>query len=94
MPTPNGSFIMLEVYVVPTNVSMLLGFDVLDKFGLSIGTVRIVLHCKAKDWELPLVRKLALVYLEWSATDRSLYRKSELQKLHRNCSHPSMVIFR
>jgi hypothetical protein len=35
------------------------------------------------------VRNLVHVYLEWSARDRILYTKSELQKLHRNFSHPS-----
>jgi hypothetical protein len=89
LPTPNDSIIMLEVDVVLTNVPMLLGFDVLDKFGLSADTRHNVLHCTAEDWNLPLVRKLGHVYLEWSATDRILYTKSELQKLHRNFSHPS-----
>jgi hypothetical protein len=35
------------------------------------------------------VRKLGHVYLEWSAIDLILFLKSELQKLHRNFSHPS-----
>jgi hypothetical protein len=52
LPTPNGSFIMLEVDVVPTNVFMLLGLDVLDKFGLCADTVHNVLHCTAEDWNL------------------------------------------
>jgi hypothetical protein len=86
LPTPNGSFIMLEVYVVPTNVPMLLGLDVLDKFGLCADTVHNVLHCTVEDWNLSLVRKLGHVYLEWSATDRILYTKPELQ----NC----IAIFR
>jgi hypothetical protein len=90
LQTPNGSFIMLEVYVVPTNVPMLLGLDVLDKFGLCADTVHDVLHCTAEDWNLPLVRKLGHVYLEWSATHRIIYTKSEMQKLHRNFSQPSM----
>jgi hypothetical protein len=88
-PTPNGSFIMLEVDVVPTNVPMLLYLDVLDKLGLSADTVHTFLHCTAEGWKLPLVRKLGHLYLEWSGTDRILYTKSELQKLHRNFSHPS-----
>jgi hypothetical protein len=49
LPTPNGSFIMLEVDVVPTNAPMQLGSDVLDKFGLSADTVHNVLHCTAED---------------------------------------------
>jgi hypothetical protein len=81
LPTPNGSFIMLEVNAVPTNVPTLLGLDVLDKFGLSEDTVHNVLHCTAEDWNLPLVRKLGHVYLVWFATDRILYTKSELQKI-------------
>jgi hypothetical protein len=89
LPTSNGILIMLEVDVVPTNVPMPLGLDVLDKFGLSADKVHNVLHCKAEDWKLPLLRKLGDVYLEWSAKDRILYTKSELQKLHRNFSHPS-----
>jgi hypothetical protein len=77
---------MLEVDVVPTNVPMLLGLDVLDQLGLCADTVHNTSHCTAEDWNLPLVRKLGHVYLEWSATDRILYTKSELQKLHRNFS--------
>jgi hypothetical protein len=89
LPTPSGIFTRLEVDVVPTNVPMLLDLDVLDKFGLSADTEHNVLHCTAEDWKLPLARNLGHVYLEWSATDRILYTKSELQKLHRNFSHPS-----
>jgi hypothetical protein len=89
LPMPNGSFIMLEVDVLPKKVPMLLGLGVLDKFGLSADTVHIVLHFTAEDWKLPLVRKLGHVYLEWSATDRIIYTRSKLQKLHRNFSHPS-----
>jgi hypothetical protein len=89
LPTPNGSFIILNVDVVLTIVPMLLGSDVLDKFGLSADTVYNVLHCTAEDWKLPLVRRLGHVYLEWFATDRILYTKSELQKLHGNFSPPS-----
>jgi hypothetical protein len=61
LPTPNRSFIMLEVDVVPTSVPMLLGLDVLDKFGLCADTVHNVLHCTAEDWTLTLVRKLGHV---------------------------------
>jgi hypothetical protein len=89
LPTPNDGFIMLEADVVPTNVPMLLGLDVLDKFGLCADTVHNVLLCTAENWNLPLVRNLWHVYLECSATDRILYTKSVLQKLHRNFSHPS-----
>jgi hypothetical protein len=42
LPTPNGTFIMLEVDIVPTNVPMLPGLDVLDKFGLCADTVHNV----------------------------------------------------
>jgi hypothetical protein len=55
LPMPNGSFIMLEVDVLPKKVPMLLGLGVLDKFGLSADTVHVVLHCTAEDWKLPLV---------------------------------------
>jgi hypothetical protein len=55
----------------------------------SADTVHNVLHCTSEDWKLPLVRKLRHVYLKWSATDRIRCTKSELQKLHRNFSHPS-----
>jgi hypothetical protein len=51
MPTPNGSFIMLEIDVLSTNVPMLLGLDVLCKFGLRADTVRNVLHRTAEDWD-------------------------------------------
>jgi Aspartyl protease len=89
LQTPNGIFIMLEVDVVPTNVPMILGLDVLDKFGLSADTVHNILHCTAEDRKLTLVRKFGHVDLEWSATYLILYTKSELQKLPRNFSHPS-----
>jgi hypothetical protein len=62
LPTPNGSFIMLEVDVVPTIVPTLLDLDVLDKFGLCADTVHNILHCTVEDWNLPLVRKLGHVY--------------------------------
>jgi hypothetical protein len=54
LPTPNGSFIMLEVDVVPTNVPMLLGLDVLDNFGLCADTVHNALHlfCRPDQFSL------------------------------------------
>jgi hypothetical protein len=63
LPTQNGSFIMLEVDVAPTNVPMLLGLDMLEKFGLSADTVHNLSHCTAEDWKFPMVRKLGHVYL-------------------------------
>jgi Aspartyl protease len=42
LPTPNDSFIMLEFDVVPTNVLLLLGLNVLEKFGLSADTIHNV----------------------------------------------------
>jgi hypothetical protein len=42
LPTPSGSFVILEVNVVLINVSMLLDLDVLDKFGLSADTMHSV----------------------------------------------------
>jgi hypothetical protein len=89
LPTSSSSSFVLEVDVVLTNSPMLLALDVLCKSGLSADTVRDVLNCTENDWELTLVRKPRHLYFEWSATDRILYTKSELQKLHRNFSHPS-----
>jgi transposase InsO family protein len=88
LPTP-VSIIFLEVDVVRANVPLLIGLDVLDAYGLTADTVKNSLKCPSIGWEIPLVRKLGHVYLEWPLETNILFTKSELTKLHRGFYHPT-----
>jgi hypothetical protein len=89
IPTPNNSFLLLQVEVVPVNVPFLIGLDVLDIFSLNVDTVHNKLCAPKAGWEIQLIRKMGHVYLEWSPTDRVLYTKAELTRLHRGFYHPT-----
>jgi len=89
VPTPNGTVMIINVDVISADVPFLIGLDVFDRFGLTLDTVKNCLSCPSANWEIPVVRKLGHVYLEWKKTDRILFTKSELIKLHRGFQHPA-----
>jgi hypothetical protein len=83
------SIIFFDVDVVRANVLLLIGLDVFDAYALTADTVKTSLKCPSIGWEIPLVRKLGHVYLEWPLETNILFIKSELTKLHRGFYHPT-----
>jgi len=89
IPTPDGSFLGLDMDVVEANIPMLVGLDVLDREKLVADNVQNKLVAKHRGWSLPITRKLGHMYVEWDFSS-ALYTKSELQKFHRHFYHPSV----
>ena len=88
IPTPEDAFLHFYVDVVPPNVPLLLGIDVLDRFQLVAENVRNVLENRKQGWTLPIQRKHGHLYLSWDASE-VLFTASELKKLHGHFYHPS-----
>lgn len=89
VPVPDGSMMILNVYVVPVDVPLLIGPDILDNFKLIVNTVDNTLDSRLAGWSIPLHRKIGHIYLPWKEDDKVLYTKSELLKLHRGFHHPA-----
>ncbi len=88
IPTPNCSFLKIKVNVVPADVPLLLGLDVLDNEKLVANNVQNELQATHHDWSMPLIRKHGHLYLTWNPK-LILFTKSEIIKLHRHCKHPT-----
>jgi hypothetical protein len=54
-----------------------------------VDTVEKELRAPKAGWSVPIIRKFGHVYLEWKATDKIMFTRHELQKMHRNMIHPS-----
>lgn len=63
VPVPDGSMMLLNVDVVPVNVPLLIGLDILDKFKLIVNTVDNTLGSRLAGWSIPLERKIGHIYL-------------------------------
>ncbi len=88
IPIANGSFIFGKIDVVPANIPLLIGLDILDSQGIFANNVDNVLCCPSLGWTTPIIRKRGHLYLCWTSKD-ILYTKTELIKLHRHFYHPS-----
>ena len=78
-----------RVDVVNSDVPLLIGLDLLDKYGIFINTITNRLHCPQLQLQTPLVRKNGHVYLEWPKHQRVFFTIPELLRLHRGFSHPA-----
>ncbi len=88
IPTPDGSFIVGDFDVVKADVPMFIGLDLLDNYSLVANNVRNELQSELQGWSMPLTRNLVHMYITWDAS-HTLFKLSELTKLHRHFHHPS-----
>jgi hypothetical protein len=89
VPTPDNSFMLINVDVVKADVPFLIALDTLDSFEMIVDTVENELRAPKAGWSVPIIRKFGLVYLKWKATDKIMFTRHEFQKLHRNMFHPT-----
>lgn len=101
IPTPDGTFIAIEIDVVSADVPLLLGIDVLDREKLVADNVDNVIHSRRFGWKIPVIRrgagarKSGHMYLVWNHSQllwnysQLLFSRSELKKLHLHFYHPS-----
>lgn len=87
IPTINGD-ISLEVDVVQPDVPLLLGLDVLDREQIVPDNVENILESRLYGWTMPITRRHGHMYLQWD-TNRIMFTRMELHKLHRHFHHPS-----
>ena len=88
-----GIVISTKVDVVECDVPLLLGLELLDKYGLQALTVFNVLESVPERWHAPLLRKGGHVYYQWMITETApfqiAYTANELMRIHRHFAHPS-----
>jgi hypothetical protein len=89
VPTPDKSFMLINVDVVETDVPFLIGLDTLYTFEMIVDTVENELRAPKAGWSVPIIRKFGHVYLEWEPTNKIMFTRHELQKFHRDRFHPS-----
>ena len=88
IPTPDNSFISLDVDVVKPDVPFLLGLDILDQHQLMADNIDNKLRSRALGWSMPIVRHRGHLYIQWN-TNYVLFTRAELNRLHKHFWHPS-----
>ncbi len=67
IPTPNESFLKIEMDVFEADVPMLLGLDIMDRDRLVPNNLLNELQAPYHGWLLPIIRKYGHLYQEWSS---------------------------
>lgn len=88
IPTPDCSYIQIDVDTVDADVPLLIGLDILDAHLLVVNNVTNKLESHRYNWSLPITRKLGHLYLCWGDNE-VLFTRQEIVKLHRHFRHPS-----
>lgn len=88
IPTPDYSFIHLEVDVINADIPFLLGIDVLDNQQMYADNTENKLVSKRYGWTLPIIRRNRHLYITWPIR-KIYYTRAELYKLHHHFYHPS-----
>lgn len=68
--------------VVKADVPFLIGLDVLNAFKLVCNTVKNKQISVDGCWEIPIVKILGHVCIQWNSSDKIFFTKAELHKLH------------
>ena len=87
IPTPNGSYLKIDMRVLSTDVHMLLGLDVLDRKSIVANNVHNELEAMHAGWTMPPQGNSEIcTYL---GVPNTFLPRTELLKLHRHFRHPS-----
>lgn len=86
MPVADDIAINFNAFVVPIDVPLLLGLDVLQKLEVIIKFGDGTLHSEKDDWSLKLEHKMGHLYVEWPPS--IYYTEAELRRIHRHFFHP------
>lgn len=87
LPLGGDHFISITAHVVPLDIPLLLGLDVMQELKLVIDLSENTLYSPVNGKEVPLVSKRGHIYLEWPPS--IFYTEAELRKIHRHFYHPS-----
>lgn len=75
---------------VQDNTPLLIGLEIIDKYGLQVLSVENKPQCVPGKWSLPLHRKDGHVRLSWDTSINTYYTRSQLQRLQRHMMHRSV----
>jgi hypothetical protein len=88
-----GGLISFSADVVPSNVPLLIGLDILDQFRLQFLSVTNQLEHVDENgvtlWRAPVIRKHGHGYYCWDQPSEIMYTKEQLIRLHRHLHHPA-----
>lgn len=86
MPVADDVVVQFDAFIVPIDVPLLLGLDVLTKLDIVIKFSSATIESERDDWVLKLIQKMGHLYVEWSPT--VYYSEQELRRIHRHFFHP------
>ena len=84
IPTPNGNNMTFRCDIVPADIPLLLGLDVMRREGLIINVRDLELE--HNDWSMPMKVRNNHLIISWLSN--VYYSKAQLKKLHRHFRHP------
>lgn len=87
MPVADDVVVHFDAFIVPIDVPLLLGLDVLKRLDIIIKFSNGTLQSENDDWVLNLKHKMGHLYVEWPPT--VFYTEQELRRIHRHFYHPS-----
>lgn len=87
MPVADDLVVQFEAYVVPIDVPLLLGLDVLRKLDIVIRFGNGTLLNEEDGWILQLKQKMGHLYAEWPPA--IYYTEQQLRTIHRHFYHPT-----
>jgi hypothetical protein len=90
IPTP-GSPIHINCDVLKSDLPLLIGLDILDKYGLNVLSVEGLLQSTTEHWTIPIQRLWGHIYLQWDPGIQLFFTRAELTKIHRHFLDPSTV---
>ena len=84
----DGSYFEYPSDIVPIDVPILFGLDLMKKYRVTVDEVENTIEQKDRGWKASLKFKKGHLYREWPRSV-VLFTRSELEKLHRRFAHPT-----
>ena len=88
IPIADSYIIREQVDIVKVNVPFLIRLDLLDQYDMFIDSVNNMVRTPKLGLNVPFLRKLGHIYLEWDHSSKTHFTKTELIKLHRRFLTP------
>ena len=68
-----GAFRKLEAHFINADIPLLIGLDILDRYGWNVLTVPNQLQYVTENWSMDLVRQDGHVFAPWDETFETLF---------------------
>lgn len=83
-------FLDLSLYVVPVDLPLLKGLDIIYRYLITVDAPRYKLTAADGSWTVKLNRKILHLYYAWSVSNL-LYTRTKLVKMHKHYHHTRVI---